>query len=42
MAKFNVFFKGIKLLHCLLSHWVTKAALLGLGFWCFPPQPYAV
>lgn len=41
MAKFNVLFKAaVSKFHALLSHWVTKATLLALGFWCFPLQPY--
>ncbi len=43
MAKLNVLLKtAVRKLHKILSHWVTKAALLGLGFWCFPPQPHVV
>lgn len=42
MAKFNVLFNtAVKTSHAVLSHWVTKASLLALGIWCFPPRPYA-
>lgn len=42
MAKFNVLFNAVlEVSHATLNHWVTKADLLALGFWCFPPRPYA-
>lgn len=41
MVKFNAVFKdAVSTIHSLLSSWVTKAALLALGLWCFPLQPY--
>jgi len=42
MAKFNVLFNDLlEVSHATLNHWVTKATLLALGIWCFPPRPYA-
>ena len=41
MAKFKVLLKtAVHASSRILSHWVTKATLLVLSYWCLPQQPY--